>query len=114
MGRGNELQFLTLRKYLIEIFFKPINTFLERPTGGSLGISGLPWDNSGGDSSLASGPCQYNCKSDGSCEVSRTPGFKGYCSARRFGGTCRGTPPGCTICINKCERRNGSKFDDNN
>merc|ERR1711997_578080 len=60
--------------------------------------------------SIANGPCEYNCKQNGGCEVSRAPGFKGSCFSARAGGSCLGTPPGCTECGIKCQGRRGDRF----
>ena len=56
--------------------------------------------------------CSYNCKSDGGCEVSKY-GWLGFCFPPSFGGVCFGTPPGCSDCNQKCQRKNGSKMTSN-
>merc|ERR1712223_710510 len=81
--------------------------------GGGIRITGSSGGRrvlSGAD--IASGDCEYDCESDGSCEVSRAPGFKASCLPKDFGGRCIGTPSkwGCSDCKDKCRGRTGTFF----
>merc|ERR1712172_85105 len=88
-------------------YFKPSKPSIisSGSFGGSFGSSGIL-----SGAAIANGPCKYNCKNDGGCEVSRAPGFGGSCFSAAFGGSCIGTPPGCTECGIKCRGRKGDRF----
>merc|ERR1711935_11038 len=92
-------------------YFKPRKPSII--SGGSFGSSfGSTFGSSGilTGAAIATGRCEYNCKSDGGCEVSRAPGFKSSCFSKAFGGSCLGTTPGCTKCGIKCRGRRGDRF----
>jgi len=64
--------------------------------------------------------CNYNCQTNGGCEVSTPPGThcsigsicssKGSCFPPDFGGKCDGTPAGCRQCDQVCYNKSPGQY----